>query len=60
MKNSTLLQLKKMLYGAMVCLVAFTSCDSDTPGGEGPNSGFEVNRDDLRGQITEGDRKSVV
>lgn len=44
-----------MLLGAMVCLVVFTSCsDNDGPGDDG-QSGFVVDRDDLRGQITEGE-----
>lgn len=54
MKNKFLTNFKQAALGAAVCLITMASCDSDNPT-TGPTSSFELNRDDLRGAITDGE-----
>lgn len=54
MKNKFLTNFKQAALGAAVCLITMASCDSDNPT-TGPTSSFELNRDDLRGVITDGE-----
>ncbi|MFD2743596.1 MULTISPECIES: hypothetical protein [Sphingobacterium] len=54
MKNKFLTNFKQAALGAAVCLITMVSCDSDNPT-TGPTSSFELNRDDLRGVITDGE-----
>ncbi|WP_166336077.1 hypothetical protein [Sphingobacterium chungjuense] len=53
MKNKFLTNFKQAALGAAVCLITMVSCESDN-NTERP-SNFTLNRDDLRGTITDGE-----
>ncbi|PVH24356.1 hypothetical protein [Sphingobacterium corticibacter] len=53
MKNKFLTNFKQAALGAAVCLITMASCDSDN-NTERPSS-FTLNREDLRGTITDGE-----
>lgn len=53
MKNNFLTNFKQAALGAAVCLITMVSCESDN-NTERP-SNFTLNRDDLRGTITDGE-----
>ncbi len=54
MKNKFLTNFKQAALGAAVCLITMASCDSDNDNPQ-PSSSFQLNRDDLRGVITDGE-----
>ncbi|MFD2600102.1 hypothetical protein ACFSQ3_14185 [Sphingobacterium corticis] len=53
MKKTFLTNCKNLALGAIVSLVTFASCSSDD--NTGSTSSFELNREDLRGVITDGE-----
>ena len=54
MKNKFLTNFKQAALGAAVCLITMASCESDNDNPQ-PSSSFQLNRDDLRGVITDGE-----